>query len=92
MHDLDAKLGECEQLLRTHHVYDWANRIEDLRSSGLSSSERASQVLSWFGGMGSLNDRFICPENHDHITAREVPSVNAKLKELVEELYALAAR
>lgn len=42
------------------------------------------------GGMGSLSDRFLCPENGDKITSAEVQAVNEQLDLLVKDLEAKA--
>jgi hypothetical protein len=38
------------------------------------------------GGMGSLNDRYLCPENGDKIARHEVESANKRLTELVRDV------
>jgi len=42
------------------------------------------------GGMGSLNDRYLCPENGDRIAPSEVQAVNERLAKLVKSIEARA--
>ncbi|MBI4625708.1 MAG: hypothetical protein HY736_21120 [Verrucomicrobia bacterium] len=46
--------------------------------------------LSAFGGMGSLNDLIICPENRHRVKKEEVDAVNRKLTAMLEDAWNLA--
>ncbi len=43
-----------------------------------------SAISETTGGMGSLRDRYICPENGDKLASHDVESVNEKLDQLIK--------
>ncbi len=47
----------------------------------------ASRVMQMFGGMGSLNDLYICGLNGHNIQESEESSVNNKIREHLENIY-----
>lgn len=81
----------CE-LLRGHGDHSTSPRllvlVERLRSGDRNSV--ISAISEATGGMGSLRDRFLCPENGDQITSAEVHSVNEQLVSLVKDVEAKA--
>jgi hypothetical protein len=88
---LDDKLSELEAFLRQYAVYGWANQIDELLHSKLSLPNRAAKVLSWYGGMGNLDDHIICRENGNSVTDREYAPVNTKFRKLLAEVRILAS-
>jgi len=49
-----------------------------------------THFLDAFGGMGSINDFYICPQNGHQISKTEVESVNTKLSHSLSEAWTLA--
>lgn len=49
-----------------------------------------THFLDAFGGMGSLNDLYICPTNGHHIAEAEVCDFNARLSSAISEAWSLA--
>ncbi|HEV7927417.1 MAG TPA: hypothetical protein VGR14_18845 [Verrucomicrobiae bacterium] len=84
-------LDEMATILESHGEQHWSQWIRGdaarLRRGDMSGVQH---FLSAFGGMGSLNDRFLCPENSDQITKADVASVNARLSETRSEAWSLA--
>ena len=85
---LTKLIDEAEHLLRKHGEETWANwfaegcsRIQDRDFSGIE------HILSSFGGTGSFNDIYICPENHHVIKKRDVIRVNERLRALSSGIY-----
>ena len=88
---LTKLIGKAEQLLRKHGEETWANwfaegcsLIQDRDFGGIE------HILSSFGGTGSFNDIYICPENHHVIKARDVVRVNERLRTLSSGICELA--
>jgi len=69
----------------------WANVIEDdlffLRKGDAYGARR---FLTYFGGMGSLNDLILCPENGHKVAKAEVSRVNDEIEALLSRAYDLA--
>ena len=84
-------LDELVTIFESHGEQHWSQWIRgdaaELRRGNL---EGVRHFLSAFGGMGSLNDRYLCPENGDRITKAEVATVAARLSELRSEAWSLA--
>ena len=88
---LTKLIDEAEHLLRKHGEETWADwfaegcsRIQDRDFGGIE------HILSSFGGTGSFNDIYICPENHHVIKARDVIRVNERLRTLSSGICELA--
>jgi hypothetical protein len=58
--------------------------IERLRSG--DDSAVVSALSEATGSMGSLNDRWLCPENGDRISSSDVVAVNDRLSKLVRDI------
>jgi hypothetical protein len=70
------------------HWMQWLRQdITDLRAG---DHRGVRHFLSTFGGMGSLNDLFICPENRHRVKAEEVDEVNRRLREMLDDAWSLA--
>lgn len=54
---------------------------DDLRARDRNAV--VSAISETTGGMGSLRDRYICPENGDKLASEEVEAVNEKLNQLI---------
>ena len=81
-------VAQARQLL-----VDYGDRVTATRLAALEEGLRrgdesalASVVSEATGGMGSLNDRWLCRENGDRIEQRETGTVNKRLTELVRNI------
>ena len=84
-------LEAAERLLRSHGVTFWADWLSrDVSYLKAGDFHGVEDLLGAYGGMGSLTDVFICPENGDNIRKDEVAEVNGRLDELRAALYTLA--
>jgi hypothetical protein len=63
--------------------------LADRLRSG-DTSAVVSAVSEATGGMGSLNDRYLCRENGDKIAAHEVVAANKRLANFVKDVEAAA--
>ena len=87
---LVAALNETANLLRSHAVEQWPERLESHADRvRLGHIDAASSLLAEFGGMGSFTDLWIDPRNGHHITQDRVQPVNRRLEKLRSEIYRL---
>ena len=93
--DLDRLLEAMEDLralLDRHGVSNWAEWVErDIASLRRGERRGLNHFLSAFGGMGSLNDLIICPENGHRISRNEAEDVNRRLGDARSRAHALAS-
>jgi hypothetical protein len=84
-------LDEIVTILESHGEQHWSQWIRgdaaELRRGDLGG---VRHFLSAFGGMGSLNDRYLCAENGDRIDKAEVVGVNARLSQVRSGAWSLA--
>ena len=89
--ELLETLDNLATLLESHGDQHWSKWIRDdasnIRAGDLYG---VRHFLTAFGGMGSLNDRFLCKQNGDKITEEETPSVNARLSQGITKAWGLA--
>jgi hypothetical protein len=87
-------------LLRKHNERAWSGRLDSLAGrlraaqdspGGGRLVDAMHEILSCFGGMGSLSDLYLSPHNGHKIKTGEVDAVNARLGALRTQLY-LSAR
>jgi hypothetical protein len=84
-------LDEIATILESHGEQHWAQWIRgDAAAFRRGDLGGIRHFLTAFGGMGSLNDRYICPEKGDRITKEEVNAVNARLSQARSETWRLA--
>jgi hypothetical protein len=84
-------LEEAIDLLKHHDVTHWEDWLEkDKQRIAKADFYGVEHLLSAFGGIGSLNDLYICKENGHRIEEDQVPSVNDKLIQLTSEIYSIA--
>ncbi len=69
-----------ERYNRTHWV-SWIQK--DIHLIERYDFEGMQHFLSAFGGMGSLNDVYFCPQNGDSIVAGEIEEENATFQSLL---------
>ena len=89
---LSGLLRQCAELLRSVGETFWSRKIESALEHQDTPSALAREVLDWFGGMGSLNDRIISPMNGDRIAPGEEDEVNSRLSSLRGKIYVEAQR
>jgi hypothetical protein len=88
---LVKRLEETVDLLRSHGEERWAQWLsEDAARLRSGDSYGVTHLLSAYGGMGSLNDLIICPENGHRIKKKDVKRVNKRFQALKSEVYDLA--
>lgn len=88
---LPSKLREVADLLKTHNERQWAFRLEgDLERLLEGDLSTLEHLLSAYGGMGSLSDLYLCPENGHKSSSTEQQQVNLKLQRLTIENWQLA--
>lgn len=83
-----TELDDLEGLLTAHGERRWAESISRC-STEIRRFQRhgLDSLLSFFGGMGSLNDLIIHPVNGHSVSPDEVSSVNRHLEELRSAIY-----
>jgi hypothetical protein len=84
-------LDELATILESHGEQHWSRWIRgdaaDLRRGDLGG---VRHFLSAYGGMGSLNDRYLCVENGDRIDKAAVITVNTRLSQIRSDAWSLA--
>ncbi len=78
-------------LLQKYEVSVWADRLDEINHRIIQRwPEGPALLLELYGGMGSLNDVYLCPENNHKIRNENVQDVNQMLSQLTSKMYALA--
>ena len=94
MEPLIQLLTTCEALLRSVGETFWANKIH----AALDKSENnidfylLDEVLSWYGGMGSLNDLMISEYNDHLVEGKDEEHLNDEFNCLRMQIYQEAMR
>lgn len=92
MAQLVKLMFECEVLLRSVGEVFWSNKIH----VALKEKEREDfllrEVLSWYGGMGSLNDLVISEYNGHVLKGKDEERLNQELDQLINLMYEEAVR
>ena len=88
LRSLADALTRTRELLQQHGDTFTVQRLQALENRLTSGDMTAIDltVLEATGGMGSLNDRYLCIENGDAIQPEEVAAVNARLRTYVDEV------
>ena len=87
---LRANLISLEKLLASGGAYDWARRIGSVGerlAEPASVREALDELLSNFGGMGSLNDFMFCEANQNLPAGRTTREVNKELNQLLDRIF-----
>lgn len=94
MEKLIQSLTRCEKLLRLGGSLFWADKIKNLlqKSDGSIGTFLAEEIVSWFGGMGSLNDVMISEYNNHLVQGEDEKKFNDELDELRNTIYQEAKR
>ena len=89
--ELADVVDEVIKLLAFREVGAWPDNLRRINDRIRNEwDEGPKLLLELFGGMGSLNDIYICPENNQKISPGEVKSVNQELNRLLSRAYELA--
>lgn len=80
------------QLMRCVGERHWAETVERaLLNLEMGATKRwIEEILSWYGGMGSLNDLVIAKVNGHNVEPQDEQALNAELARLTSALYARA--
>lgn len=84
------QIRRCASLLASVRESHWS---EELRPFADDSSDaeldihKIKKIVSWFGGMGSLSDVYICRLNHHHVPEGQEDELNAALSEITDSIY-----
>ena len=85
--ELRSNLSALADLLERHGVDSWAPTLRKKSEFAVADCELLRYLKSLFGGMGSLNDIYICQENGHRIAREEMRAVNKELNRLSHQLY-----
>lgn len=89
--ELLESLDELATIFELHGDQDWSQWIRhhasEIRRGNLGA---VRHFLTAYGGMGSLNDRYLCTQNGDRITDAETAYVNAQLSQARSNAWSLA--
>lgn len=89
--ELVELMTELDELLARFGRDHWSKWVrEDMARIKNSDSAGVQHFLSAFGGMGSLNDVYLCPANCDRIKEDQVEKVNGDLSSLLSRCWELA--
>jgi hypothetical protein len=84
-------IEELMSLLRRFDERHWSTKIEDdlffLRKGDIYGAKR---FLTYFGGMGSLNDVWLCAANGHSVSDEMEQKVNTEFDALKSQAWALA--
>jgi len=78
--ELNEAINNLNSMFLKYGVKGW-------RLNAVNSSHSAQNILSKFGGMGSLSDLYICKANGHNIQPDEEACVNQKVRSLFDCIY-----
>jgi hypothetical protein len=89
MKKLCTLLADCENLLKSVGETHWRGKIQTAlkRIDAASDHYVAKEILSWYGGMGSISDLIISPVNEHRVRDTEEERVNEELTTLRDQIY-----
>lgn len=87
-----AALRDCARLLTRAQEGFWSEKIDRMAVTDAEqvNSEIVSDILSWFGGMGSFNDLLISQANGHQILPDDEDRANGDLETLRNQIYEAA--
>lgn len=80
-------LIKIQKLLSSVNEFFWANKINKILNKKSIDSIIKIEILSWFGGMGSLNDLVISKINGHSVSPETEEKINMELNKMRIELY-----
>jgi hypothetical protein len=84
-------MQETVDMLNLYRATPWAAKIEDdIRLLERGDNHGAERFLSYFGGMGSLNDVWLCEENGHTVPKSAEKQINDQLEKLKTQAWELA--
>jgi hypothetical protein len=84
-------LDDLAKMLYTYGVLDWGRSVYEVaRRLRYGDLAAIREFLEAFGGMGSINDLVICPENGHAIPQSEVSAANERLGQSLSKAWSLA--
>ena len=78
--ELNEAIDAYNLLLSKHDALNW-------KLSAVNSASGAQAILDEFGGMGSINDLYICAANGQNIQPESEAVVNQELRNLLNCIY-----
>ncbi len=81
---LISAIKECASILEQTGKEFWAKK---LRAASNVDPPPVREILSWFGGMGSLTDVVVWTEFPKLVHSDEERQINAKINELQDLIY-----
>ena len=89
--ELARAMESLASFLRTYGEHQWSPKIEDdLHFIRKGDAFGAQRFLGYFGGMGSLNDVWLCKVNGHTVPAGVESRVNSELDQLKSVAWQLA--
>ena len=79
--ELNQEIEELNNILKYHGERNW-------KVPTVWSKSGASNVVRMYGGMGSINDLYICKMNGHNISEDRESEVNEKVRGLLSNIYA----
>jgi hypothetical protein len=94
MNYLIQLLITCETLLRSVGEVFWSDKIESTikKYHQYSDTYILKEIISWYGGMGSLNDLIISVHNGHNLDGRDEYKLNDELHGIRSKIYQEAVR
>lgn len=94
MNSLIQLLITCEALLRSIGEIFWADKIKAVIQDSDKGLDiyKLEEILSWYGGMGSLNDLIISVHNDHVLNGQDEEKLNDELAKLRDDIYQEAMR
>jgi|SRR5215475_5407071 len=90
--ELARAMDALASFLRAHGEHHWGSRIEDdlhlVRKGDVFGAQR---FLGYFGGMGSLNDVWLCKLNEHTVPEGAESRINRELDRLKSTAWQLAS-
>ena len=77
--DLDKDLNELQRIFSEYGEKHWGRKI--------SGTRHPKALISMFGGMGSINDVYLCKGNGHSIPEEIEQEVNSKIERLLSRIY-----
>ena len=81
-------LRACHSLLNRVGETQWSERIDRVLEDAPSPEVLdIGDILSWFGGMGSINDVVLCQDNGHLLSPSTESATNTELRGLLDTMF-----